>query len=147
MQTDLDKRYQTMVILWFSLLMSVGMYFLITLVAAPAVDDQTDRAPNTLLFVTLAIVGISLVTLSFVVKHNLLERSVERQDMGLVQKSLIVACAMCEVSAVIALLTRFFMSNRYSYVLFIFSALGIALHFPRRIQLQAANYRNQQQLG
>ena len=147
MQTDLDKRYQTLVILWFGLLMSVGMYLLISLVAGPAIDEQPGSAPNTLLFVTLAIVGLSLVGLSFLVKHNLLERSVERQDMGLVQKSLIVACAMCEVTAVLGLLGRFLMGSRYYYVLFIFSALGIALHFPRRIQLQAANYRNQEQLS
>ncbi len=147
MQTDLDKRYQTLIVLWFALLMSVGMYFIFSLVAASEIDEQPGSAPNTLLFVILAIVGISLVGFSFVVKHKLLERSVERQDMSLVQKSLVIACAMCEVTAVLGLLGRFLIGSRYYYVLFIFSALGIALHFPRRIQLQAANYRNQQQLS
>ncbi|MGI8836285.1 MAG: hypothetical protein ACR2H4_06565 [Pyrinomonadaceae bacterium] len=146
METDLDKRYQTLVVLWFALLMSVGMYFLICLFAAPEIADPAGAAPNTLLIVIL-LVGVLLVALSFLVKHKLLEGSVERQDMGLVQKSLIVACAMCEVSAVLGLLGRFLIGSRYYYVLFVFSALGIALHFPRRIQLQAAHYRNQQQLS
>ena len=146
METDLDKRYQTLVILWFGLLSSVGMYFVVTLLAAPDVAGQPAEAPNTLLIVTISLVGILLVALSFVVKRKLLEQSVERQDMALVQKGLLIACAMCEVAAVLGLLERFLIANRYYYVMFIVSALGIALHVPRRIQLQAANFRNQQQI-
>ena len=36
MATDLDTRYRTMLILWFALLMSVVMFFVMTIVAAPA---------------------------------------------------------------------------------------------------------------
>jgi hypothetical protein len=147
METDLDKRYQTLVVLWFGLLMSVGMYLLVSLFAGPEIDDQPGHPPNTLLIVTITALGVLFVILSFAVKRNLLERSVEKQDVGLVQKSLVIACAMCEVSAVLGLLQRFLIGNRYYYLPFIFSALGIALHFPRRIQLQAASYRNQQQLS
>lgn len=147
METDLDKRYQTLVVLWFGLLMSVGMYLLVSLFVAPPITGDPEHPTNLILTVTLTALGVLLVALSFVVKRKLLERSVESQDISLVQKSLLVACAMCEVSAVLGLLQRFLLGNRDYYVLFIFSALGIVLHFPRRIHLQAASYRKQATLN
>ena len=146
METDLDKRYQTLVLLWFGLLMSVAMYFLVSLIA-PAINDQTGNQPNSILVIALMVVGFLVVILSFAVKNKLLSRSVEKQDVGLVQKSLVIACAMCEVSAVLGLMERFLIGYRYYYFLFLFSAVGIALHFPRRTQLQNASYRNQAQLN
>ena len=146
METDLDKRYQTLVVLWFGLLMSVAMYFLVSLIA-PAINDQPGNPPNSTLVLALMAVGFLVVILSFAVKHKLLSRSVEKQDVGLVQKSLVIACAMCEFSAVLGLMERFLIGYRYYYFLFLFSAVGIGLHFPRRNQLQNAGYRNQQQLN
>ena len=146
METDLDKRYQTLVILWFGLLMSVAMYFLVSLIA-PAINDQPGNPPNSTLVIALMVVGFLVVILSFPVKNKLLNRSVEKQDVGLVQKSLVIACAMCEVSAVLGLMERFLIGYRYYYFLFLFSAVGIALHFPRRTQLQNAGYQNQGQLN
>ena len=146
METDLDKRYQTLVILWFGLLMSVAMYFLVSLIA-PAINDQQGNPPNSTLVIALMVVGFLVVIFSFPVKNKLLKRSVEQQDVGLVQKSLVIACAMCEFCAVLGLMERFLIGYRYYYFLFLFSAVGIALHFPRRTQLQNAGYRNQGQLN
>jgi hypothetical protein len=146
MEADLDKRYQTLVILWFGLLMSVVMYFLFSLIA-PAMNDQPDKQPNTGLVITLMVVGFLLVMTSFAVKNKLLVRSVEKQDSTLVQKGLVMACAMCEASALLGLIERFLIGYRHYYFLFLFSATGIALHFPRRVQLQNAGYRNQGQLS
>ena len=146
METDLDKRYQTLVVLWFGLLMSVAMYFLVSLIA-PAINDQPGNQPNSTLVIALMVAGFLVVILSFAVKNKLLSRSIEEQDVGLVQKSLVIACAMCEVSAVLGLMERFLIGYRYYYFLFLFSAVGIALHFPRRTQLQNAGYRNQGQLN
>jgi Zn-dependent protease with chaperone function len=137
METDLDKRYQTLIVLWFALLTSIGMYFLFSLFGPAVTADESSGS----LFVTLTALGVLLVILSFVVKRKLLERSVETQDISLVQKSLVIACGMCEGSALLGLLERFMIDNRYYYLLFVFAAVGIGLHFPRRIQLQAASYR------
>ena len=142
MEADLDKRYQTLVVLWFALLMSVAMYFLFSLIA-PAINDEPGNKPNSILVITLMAVGFLLVIISFAVKSQLLRRSVEKQDVALVQKSLVIACALCEVSALLGLLERFLIGYRYYYFLFLFSAVGIALHFPRRTQLQNASFRNQ----
>ena len=146
MEANLDKRYQTLVVLWFALLMSVVMYFVFSLVT-PAINSQPGNQPNSVLVITLMVLGFLLVLISFAVKSKLLTRSIEKQDPTLVQKSLVIACAMCEVSALLGLMERFLIGYRYYYFLFLFSAVGIALHFPRRIQLQNAGYRNQGQLS
>jgi predicted MFS family arabinose efflux permease len=142
MQADLDKRYQTLVVLWFALLMSVAMYFIFSLIG-PAINEQAGSKPNSILVITLMAVGFLLVIISFGVKSKLLRLSVEKQDTTLVQKSLVIACALCEVSALLGLMERFLIGYRYYYFLFLFAGVGIALHFPRRTQLQNASFRNQ----
>lgn len=142
METNLDKRYQTLVVLWFALLMSIGMYFLLSVFVAPGVSNQPRTPTNSLLIVVLTALGTFLVIVSFAVKGKLLERSVEKQDVSLVQKALVIACAMCEVCALLGLIEHFVIGNREYYLLFLIAAAGMAFHFPRRSQLEAASYKN-----
>jgi hypothetical protein len=147
MESNLDKRYQTLVVLWFALLMSIGMYFLFSLFVAPAVTSEPRNPPSSLLIVALTALATFLVLGSFAVKRKLLERSVETQDVSLVQKGLAIACAMCEVSALLGLLAHFVIGYREYYLFFLIATAGAALHFPRRIQLEAASYKNPAQLS
>jgi uncharacterized membrane protein len=142
MEIDLNKRYQTMITLWFALLMSIVVYFLFVQFAAPAIVNRAENSPNTLLIVALSGLAAVLVVASFLVKRTLLQRSVEKQDVTLVQKAMIVACAMCEVAALLGLLERFIIGNREYYLLFILAAAGDLFHFPRRSQLEAATYKS-----
>src|SRR6185436_15835217 len=136
MELDFDKRYQTMIVLWFALLMSVVMYFVLSQLAPPATAP-----PNSILTFTLTAIGTFLVGISFVIKRKLLRRSVDEQDINLVQKALVIACAICEAAAVLGLVERFAVSGRDYLLLFVIAAVGIALHFPRRSQLEAASYK------
>src|SRR6185295_8482121 len=138
MELDFDKRYQTMIILWFALLMSVVMYFIVSQLAPPATAP-----PNSILTFALTAIGTFLVVVSFVIKQKLLRRSVDEQDISLVQKALIIACAICEAAAVLGLVERFAVSGRDYLVLLVIAAVGIALHFPRRSQLEAASFKKQ----
>ncbi len=143
MDVDLNKRYQTLLVLWFALLMSIVLYFVVALIAVPDAEpgsEPTGRSTSLLTF-GLAALGTLLVVLSFAVKRKLLERSIDTQDVTLVQKALVIACAMCEVTALIGLLERFIIRNSDYYLLFILAAIGTALHFPRREQLQAATFK------
>ena len=141
MEIDLNKRYQTMLTLWFALLMSVVMYFVFVQIAAPPTANA-ENPPNSLLIVGITALGAVLVLVSFLVKRKLLERSIEKQDVGMVQKAMIVALALCEVSALLGLLERFVFGNREYYLLVILAAVGDLFHFPRRSQLEAASYKS-----
>src|SRR6266850_1500042 len=142
MDPNLGKRYQTLVILWFALLLSIGVYFLVSVFVAPGISKVPGGSVRSLLIFALTALGTFLVIMSFAVKNKLLERSVETQDVRLVQKALIVACVMCEVSAFLGLLERFVIGNREYYLLFLLAAAGTVLHFPRRSQLEAASYKS-----
>jgi len=137
MEVEIGKRHQTLLILWFAMLMNIGVLFLVAFIAAPAKNSSDGN------LITFAVAGLAafLVLISFAVKRKFLERSVNRQDTSLVQKGLIVAWAICEVSAMIGLLERFLIGNWDYFVLFLLAAIGIALHFPRRDELLAANYK------
>jgi len=141
MEVDLNKRYQTMLILWFALLMSVVMYFVFLQVAASSIASP-ENPPDSRLVLVINALGVVFVLASFVVKRKLLERSVEKQDVLLVQKALVFACALCEVTALLGLLERFIFGNREYYLLFILAAAGDLFHFPRRSQLEAASYKS-----
>ena len=142
MELDLNKRYQTMVVLWFALLMSIGMYFFVSILAGPEIDSQSANPRSSVLTVVLTALGTFLVVISFAVKHKLLRRSVDTQDVTLVQKAMVVACAICEAAALMGVIQRFIVASRDYYLLFFIAAAGIALHFPKLSQLESASYKS-----
>src|SRR6266566_4717584 len=139
MQSNLDKRYQTMVVLWFSLLASVGMYLLVALFVAPQHANEPQNSSSHLMIVVLTASGTFLVIVSVVVKQRILERSVDKQDVNLVQKALVVACAMCEVSALLGLLERFTIGNREYYRLLRYLRPYLRLLLPALLLTFALN--------
>ena len=112
MENNLDKRYQTLVVLWSALLLGIGSFFLFSVLIAPGIGNEPRNPRSSLLIVALTALGVFLVTVSFAVKRKLLQRSVEKQDAGLVQQALVIACAMCEASALLGLLERFLVGKR-----------------------------------
>ena len=130
-----------MLTLWFALLMSIVMYFVFIQLSAPERADPANP-PNSILIVGITGLGTLLVIISFVVKRKLLDRSVETQDVLLVQRAMILAVALCEVAALLGLLERFLLGNREYYLLFIVAIVGDLFHFPRRSQLEAASNLN-----
>lgn len=145
MSPDLTKQFQTMIVLWLALLTSVGVYFPISLIVPTKVS--TNDSPSTLPVLALVLLGAFLVVVSFVVKKKLLESSIERQDVGLVQKAMVIACALCEACGMLGLLEHFIVGTRASYLLFALAAGGIALHCPRQSQLEAASYKSRSTLS
>lgn len=130
-----------MIGLWFALLSNIGVLFLVALFLAPRVRTEPGTAPSSLLIFILTALGTFVVIISFTVKRKILERSVEKQDINLVQKSLIIACVMCETSALLGLFERFLTGDHEYYLLFLIAAIGTAFHFPRREHLVAATYK------
>jgi len=134
---NVDARHRTALIVWFAILMSLSMMFVLTLVIERPAADRND---NTLLWVFAAF-SIFPLLLSFVIKRKLLAQSVREQQPGLVQTAMIVAVALCESVGIFGLLIYFTTATRYYYVFFIVGVIGILLHMPRRDQLLAASYK------
>jgi hypothetical protein len=140
-----DVRYRIMLILWCAQLMSIGFLFFLSLFLGPQVDTEISNEPGSqpspVLIGALTAMGILLVILSFAVKRKFLALSVEKQSVDLVQKALVIACAMCEASALLGLLERLLIGNHDYYLLFLIAAIGTTLHFPRREHLLSATYK------
>lgn len=137
-----DAQYRTMLILWFAFLSTIVMYFVIALVI-----PRPEEAENRVLSILFSALSAFLVLISFAVKKKYLARSVDAQQIGLVNTAYIAAAAFCEAAALIGLLDFFIARDRYYFVLIAISFVGQLLHFPRRVHLEAASFRKNSPLA
>lgn len=138
---DMNAKLRTMFILWLALLMSIVMYFILTLVAAPEIRASQTTSESWLI-VALTALAMILVIISFVVKQKFLRRSVDQQNVELVQTGYVLAWALCEASALFGVLECFALGYRYYYALLLLGAIGIGIQFPRRDHIAAATFKN-----
>src|SRR5690348_13629944 len=92
-------RIRTMRTLWLALMMSVVMYFGLTVFTG----KPAAATPNKVL--SLACLGVGMLTTlaSLLVKQTILSRAVAQRSEGMVQQAYVVAWAMCEASALLGL--------------------------------------------
>jgi hypothetical protein len=135
---NIDARFRSMIILWIAQLMSVVMFFVVTQV----VEVPNDRPENNILSFVFAAVGTFCAIISFVVRAKLLRKSVEQQDMSLVQRANLAARALCDVPAILGVVERFLLPGREYLLLLVIAALAMLLHYPRRADLLAASYKD-----
>lgn len=139
---NIEAQYRTMLILWFAFLMSIAMYFVISLVV-----PRPEEAENKMLTIVFSALSAFLVVVSFAVKKKFLNQAVEKQQIRLVNTAFILAAAFCEAAALIGLLDLFIARDRYYVVLIAISFVGLLLQFPRRSDLEAASFKSQSGLS
>jgi hypothetical protein len=137
-----DAQYRAMLILWFAFLSSIVMYLIVALVI-----PRPEAAENRVLTILFSAVSAFLVIVSFALKKKYLSRSVDLQQIGLVNTAYIAAAAFCEAAALIGLLDFFLARDRYYFVLIAISFVGQLLHFPRRVHLEAASFKRNSPLA
>jgi hypothetical protein len=138
-EKHVDMRHKTMLTLWAALLSALGLYFLLSLFA-PGPEAEPESAFSMVL-AGLSVVGISTVIVSLVIRRRFTSQAEEKQTPALVQTGLIVSLALCEIVGLAGLLVHFATGDRFYFVLFIISAVGMLLNFPRRNELILATYR------
>ena len=134
----LEARYRIQIIVWLALISNVGMFLLITnIIEAPPVNTD-----NMMMAWILLALGVFAFALSFILKRRLLSMAIDQGRPEMVQTGLIVAMALCEVSALCGLVVFFVTGTKYYYIFFIISVLGMLLHMPRREHLRAASFKD-----
>jgi hypothetical protein len=136
LQAKVDARLRIIRTLWFALLMSIGLYYVLT------VFTEIPPNPNNPLSLALAAGGALLVIISIPIKQKYLRQSVDEQRIELVQTGYIMALALCEVAAMFGLLDHFITGNRYYFFLFIIAVGGDLLNFPRRQHVLDASFKS-----
>ena len=135
----IELRIRTMRTLWMALLASIGGYFVLTIFA----KRSEDITPNPTLSLILLVVGISTTLIAFLIKNRLLARAVDQQQVPLVQQAYVVGWAVNEVAALLGVIDFFVAGHRHYYILFLISACGLLLQFPKRESVVNAAFMSQ----
>ena len=134
--TKAEMQHRTLLILWSAFLMTIVMYVFLTFVM-----PQPDTAANRTLTVVFSAISVLLVGLSFVIKKKFFARAAAEQQVSFVTTGFILAMALCEVGGLLGLVDFMVAHDRYFYLLMAISFIGIALHFPKRQDLEAASFK------
>jgi F0F1-type ATP synthase membrane subunit c/vacuolar-type H+-ATPase subunit K len=133
-----DVRHRKVLVIWAAMLSSLGLYFALAYaLREPRAEDAT--ANDTLALVLLC-TGAAAVLASFVVKNRLLSRAVGEQNVRLVTTAYIVGLALSEAAGVLGLASSLLFGGGFPDLLFLASAAGMLLHFPRREDFAAASH-------
>ncbi len=135
LEAKVDARYQVFLILWFALLVSVVLFFVLALLAAGK------GVPNPVMSYALLAVGFSIVITSFGLKQQLVRKAIDKRDVAALQSAHIIALALCESAALFGVLDRFLIASQTSWFLFAIAALAILLHFPKKDNIRAVSYK------
>jgi hypothetical protein len=137
---SIEIRFRTLLIIWGSILSSVGLFFLLSFMA----DSESTGEAGILPWITLAL-SVTMVLLSFVVKARLLRSAEQKQDLNSVGSAYTVAFAMCEAAALFGLATRFIAGPvPVVYAMFGLAVAGLIANIPRKEHILAATYRQTQ---
>jgi hypothetical protein len=135
---NIEGRVRTTRILWIALLLSIGNFFVFTVLAKP----EGNLTPNPTLSLILLGVGIVTTLTSFLVRNILLTRAMNQQQPPLVQQAYVAGWAVNEVAALLGVADRFVTGHPHYYILLIISALGLLLQFPRREHVLNAAFKS-----
>lgn len=143
---NVNEHYKTLVVLWGALLVSQFMLLVVVFFTRPEVFRFDFSKPlldgeNSVMVIAFAAIGITTFLLSFILRRKFINQAIQEQNRQLVQTALVIACALCEATSLLGLVTVFAFSYQYFFAWFALGVLGIILHFPKRDELYAASYK------
>jgi hypothetical protein len=149
-------QYQTLVVIWFALLMSQVLFLVVVyaakpelLAATPPSDNFSVAAPAVTDFfgdkplITFAFAASALIffALGLILSRQHIRRAVRDSDASCVQTGLVLGCALSEIPSILGLILAFGFEYPYFYLWMALGAFGIILNFPRKSNLDAATYK------
>ena len=128
-----ESRRRVVLIIWGAILMGVVMFFALTRIVGREFDPGAD---NSVLLLALGAASLSAFGLSFVLKAKMISQSAAQRRPELATSAYIIAFALCESAAIFGLVAHFATGARESLYFFAPAALGLVLHFPRRMHFE-----------
>ena len=132
-EAKVEARFRVFFILWAAILVSVGL--LTTL----AVVIGSKGTPNPTLSYALLAVGVTMVGVSFLLKQNLKQQAIAKNDIAALQTAHILALALSESAALFGLVDHLTTASTTSWFLFAVSAVGILMNFPSKDQIRSVS--------
>ena len=128
-----EARHRIILMIWFSLLMSISIFFVITIM----IPGNTAE-PNTTLSFALIGLAFMVVAASVLIKQRIVQRATEKRDAATLQTGYVLSFALCESAAIWGLVDHFVTGSSYYYFSFALAVLGMLLHFPKKDHVRAA---------
>src|SRR5688572_21669353 len=121
----IGAQYQTMFIVWVSLLISQLLFLLLAYIIKPELLSLDLAQPlfgdNAIVASVFALLAVTAVAASFFLRKQHVERAIAEQKVEYVQTGMILGCSLCEVSSLLGLLLAFAFDYQY---FFLWIALG-----------------------
>jgi F0F1-type ATP synthase membrane subunit c/vacuolar-type H+-ATPase subunit K len=140
-------QYQTLVVIWFALLMSQVLFFLFIwfskpeLISARYLSASSIRevlGTQPLIIIVFAGSALIFFLLSQVIARQHMRRAVRDRDATCIQTGLVIGCALSEISSILGVILALLFNYPYFYLWIALGTLGILMNFPRRSNLDAA---------
>ena len=133
-KSSADSRYRSALIIWGAQVSALVMFFVLTRIVGREADAGGDN--DRVLLLALAVAALMAFALSFVLKAKLISQAAAQGRPDLATSAYIIAFALCEAAAIFGVVAHFVTGAPESLYFFIPAALGLALHFPRRMNFE-----------
>ena len=134
-EEKVDARYRVILILWIAILLSIGFLFSL------AVFIPSSGTANQTLSLALLGTGFATVTVSILLKQQMIRKAIEKQQVQALSSAYIIGFALCESAALFGLMDHFVTGSGYYRFGFFLAAIGMLLHFPKKEHLRAVSYK------
>jgi hypothetical protein len=142
---DLNKAYQTLLIIWTALLFSQFLFLIMIYFVKPGVYSFDFSQPiggkDPIFVIALAAAAVFNFFLSFKMRRKLLREAVEKQSVHSVQTAMIMGCALGEGISLFGLLLVFVQDYQYFFLFFALGILTTLFSFPRRDDVMTAGFK------
>ena len=140
--SNVKVKYETLVIIWASLLVSQLMFLGLIYALKPELFTFDFSQPllgeHPIVTILFAAAAIVVFVLSFVLRNQHIRRSVIDRDASCVQTALVLGCALSEISSLLGVVLAFVFDYQYFFFWIALGLTGVLLHFPRRQTLSDA---------
>jgi hypothetical protein len=141
----ISAQYQTLFIVWVSLLISQLLFLLLVYIIKPELLSFDFTQPlvgeNAIVVGIFALLALSAVAASFFFRKRDVERGIAEQKVEHVQTGMIMGCALCEVSSLLGLMLAFAFDYQYFFLWMGLGIIGTLLHIPKKSDIIAASYK------
>jgi len=136
--------YQNLVVIWFALLMSQVIFFVVASFIKPGLASFDASTPfltvKPAIILAFSVSAIVFFGLGLILNRQHNTRAIRDRDATCMQTGLTIGCALSEIPSVLGLILALAFDYPYYYLWIALGAFGVLLHFPRKGNLDAANY-------
>ena len=136
-----NTQYKTSIVIWFAFLMSQLMFLPIIFLTRRELFTLDFSQPvlgrSMAQIFGFAFAALTVFILSFAFRTKFNERAAAERKPEYVQYGLIVACALCEACTLFGVALAFAFDYQYFFFWIALGVVGVLLHFPRRVHVDA----------